>query len=283
MNNTKMTRRNALGLLGAISLAGTLAACGGSSSSSSSENKLDKIKSDGKIRIGMEGTFRPWGYHDDSGNLVGMEKEIGDILAKDLGVTAEYIETQWDSLIAGVDSDRYDIVINNVGPTDERKQKYDFSITYVASEGKVAVKKDSSLQKVEEISGHTAASSETSNFRTLLEGEGATIVTVTGFDEAIEQVLAGRVDCCGNDAVTFKAYDQEHPNADYRLLEGTLGDASESAILMPKGQDALKSAIDDSLKKHLENGDFKKIYEKYVGMDLTPEQYRSGASATPTA
>lgn len=281
MNNATVTRRKAFGLLGAISLAGTLAACGGSSASD--QNQLEKIKSAGKIRIGMEGTFRPWGYHAGSGELVGMEKEIGDLIAKDLGVSAEYIETQWDSLIAGVDADRYDIVINNVGPTEERQQKYDFSLTYVASEGKVAVKKDSPLKKVSDIKGHTAASSETSNFRTLLEAEGANIVTVTGFDEAIEQVLAGRVDCCGNDAVTFKAYDQEHPGADYRLLEGTLGDASESAILMKKGQEALKAAIDDSLKKHMENGDFKAIYEKYVGIDLTPAQYRLGTAATPTA
>lgn len=272
MKNVAMNRRNALGLLGAISLAGTLAACGGGSSStaSSSENLLEKIKADGKIRIGMEGTFRPWGYHNESGELVGMEKEIGDLIAADLGVTAEYIETQWDSLIAGVDAGRYDIVLNNVSPTEERQKKYDFSVTYVASEGKVAVKKDSDLQKVSDIAGRTAASSETSNFRTLLEAEGATIVTVTGFDEAIEQVLAGRVDCCGNDAVTFAAYDQEHPNADYRLLEGTLGEASESAVLMPKDQAELKKAIDDSLKKHMANGDLKAIYEKYVGTDLTP-------------
>lgn len=267
-----MNRRSAIALTGAVSLAGLLAACSSSSNSSSSAaDKLQSIKDAGKIRIGMEGTFKPWGYHDESGSLVGMEKEIGDLLAKDLGVSAEYVETQWDSLIAGVDADRYDIVLNNVGPTDERKQKYDFSIPYVASQGKVAVQDSSSLKKVDDISGKTAAASETSNFRTLLEEKGATIVTVTGFDEAIEQVLAGRVDCCGNDAVTFQAYSKEHPDAKIRLLDGELGDASLAAVLMPKGADSLKQAIDDSLKKHMENGDLKKIYEKYVGFDLTPK------------
>lgn len=272
MNNTSITRRSAIALTGAVSLAGFLAACSSSSSSSQDNaDKLQKIKDAGKIRIGMEGTFKPWGFHDDSGKLVGMEKEIGDFIAKDLGVEAEYIETQWDSLIAGVDADRYDIVINNVAPTEERKQKYDFSITYVASEGKVGVLDSSDLKKVSDINGKTAAASETSNFRTLLEENGATIVTVTGFDEAIEQVLSGRVDCCGNDAVTFQAYKQEHPDAKIRLLEGELGEASEAAILMPKGAESLKQAIDDSLKKHIDNGDLKAIYTKYVGFDLTPK------------
>ena len=48
-------------------------------------------------------------------------------------MTAEYIETPWDSLIAGVDAGRYDIVLNNVAPTDERKKKYDFSVPYAHS------------------------------------------------------------------------------------------------------------------------------------------------------
>ncbi|ORC16071.1 MULTISPECIES: transporter substrate-binding domain-containing protein [Rothia] len=269
-----ITRRTALSAAGVSALALVLAACGSSDtgSSNSAADKLQAIKDAGKIRIGFEGTFAPWNYHNEAGELVGMEKEIGDLIAADLGVTAEYTETPWDSLIAGVDADRYDIVINNVSPTEERKQKYDFSNPYVASEGKVAVLQDSELQTIEDLNGGaTAASSETSNFRTLLEEAGAQMTIVTGFDEAIEQVLTGRVDACGNDAVTFAYYTEQHPDAPIRLLDGVLGDASESAILMPKGATTLQTAINDSIAKHLENGDFKAIYEKYVGIDLSPQ------------
>ncbi|MFC6352389.1 transporter substrate-binding domain-containing protein [Rothia nasimurium] len=273
---TVINRRSALALTGASALALALAACGSSSSTTSGSSaaaadKLQAIKDAGKIRIGFEGTFAPWNYHNEAGELVGMEKEIGDLIAADLGVTAEYTETPWDSLIAGVDADRYDIVINNVSPTEERKQKYDFSNPYVASEGKVAVLQDSELQTIADLNGATAASSETSNFRTLLEEAGAQMTIVTGFDEAIEQVLTGRVDACGNDAVTFAYYQEQHPDAPIRLLDGVLGDASESAILMPKGATTLQTAINDSIAKHLENGDFKAIYEKYVGIDLSPK------------
>lgn len=269
-----VTRRTALSLTGASALALALAACGSSSDTASQDvaaaDKLQAIKDAGTIRVGFEGTFAPWNYHNESGELVGMEKEIADLIAADLGVKAEYIETQWDSLIAGVDANRYDIVINNVSPTEERKQKYDFSVPYVASEGKVAVLESSSLQKIEDLNGATAASSETSNFRTLLEAAGAKMTIVSGFDEAIEQVLSGRVDAVGNDAVTFAYYKEQHPDAPIRLLEGVLGDASQSAILMPKGATSLQKAIDDSITKHLENGDLKAIYEKYVGIDLSP-------------
>ena len=277
LNTSAVLNRRSL-LLGAA-LAGTtglLAACSGGNGSSagsaqSSSNLLESIKSAGKIRIGVEGTYRPYTYHDASGKLAGFEYDIAETLAKDLGVTAEYIETPWDSLIAGVDADRYDIVINNVSATDERKQKYDFSVPYLYSEPKVAVKKDSSLQNVSEISGHSSAQSETSNFRKMVEAKGASIVVVSGFDEAIEQVLSGRAEMTANDSVSFAEYFKEHPDANLRLLAGDLGTGSNSSILMAKGQDALRNAIDESLKKHLGNGDIKAIYEKYVGEDLSPK------------
>ena len=270
-----INRRTVLAGSAFTGLAALLAACGSSSSSSSaasSTNMLEAIKSAGKIRVGLEGTYRPFSFHDSDGNLVGFEKEIADLIAKDLGVTAEFIETPWDSLIAGVDAGRYDIVINNVSATDERKQKYDFSIPYLYSEPKVAVKKDSSLQNVNEISGHSSAQSETSNFRKMVEAKGASIVVVSGFDEAIEQVLSGRAEMTANDSVSFAEYFKEHPDANLRLLEGELGAGTDVAILLPKGQTALKEAIDSSLKKHLSNGDFKTIFEKHVGEDLSPAQ-----------
>ncbi len=268
-----VTRKAALQLVGLGAVGAFLAACSSDNGSGSTNaaDKLQAIKDAGKIRIGMEGTFKPFGYHDESGKLVGFEKEIGDLIAQDLGVKAEYIETQWDSLIGGVDADRYDLVINNVSATDERKQKYDFSVPYAISEGRVGVLDNSSLKKIDDISGKTAAQSETPNFRTLVEEKGATIIPVTGFDEAIEQVLSGRADLTGNDFVTFQSYIQEHPEAKLRLLDGTLGEGSEAAILMPKGATDLKKAVDDSITKHLDNGDFKKIYEKYVNADLSPK------------
>ena len=276
-SSTILTRRSAL--LGAV-LAGStglLAACSegngsDASSSQSASDLLESIKSIGTIRIGVEGTYRPYTYHDASGKLAGFEYDIAETLAKDLGVKAKFIETPWDSLIAGVDAGRYDIVINNLVPTEERREKYDFSVPYAYSRARVGVKKDSPLQNASEISGHTAAQSATSNYRTLVEEQGATIIEVPSFDEAVEQVLSGKADLTANESASFTEYFKGHPNADLRLLEGEVGPGTDVAILLPKGQTALKEAIDSSLKKHLSNGDFKAIFEKHVGEDLSPTQ-----------
>lgn len=275
-NGTTMphpTRRAALGLVGLGALGSVLAACSSEDSGSGSQTSgtdLATIRRNGTVRIGMEGTFRPYGYHDSSGQLVGFEKEIGDLIARDLGVKAQYVETQWDSLIAGVDAGRYDLIINNLSATDERKAKFDFSIPYAESQGKVGVAKDSPLRHTSEVSGHSAAQTETSNFGQQMAAAGANLVPVTGFDEAAMLVSFGRVDMTGNDFVTFQAFFDQRPDHNLRLLEGNLGDPSDSAVLMGKGQTELKSAIDRSLRTHLHNGDLKKIYERYVKTDLTP-------------
>jgi len=94
---------------------------------------LNAIKSAGVFKIGTEGTYAPFTYHDESGKLVGFDVEIGEAVAAKLGVKAEFIEGKWDGLIAGLDAKRYDTVINQVGITETRKQKYDFSEPYIAS------------------------------------------------------------------------------------------------------------------------------------------------------
>ena len=131
------TRRHALGLVGLGAFGALVAACSSdekSDDAATSGTGLQSIRDKGKLRIGMEGTFRPYGYHD-GGKLVGFEKEIGDLIAADLGVEPQYVETQWDSLIAGVDAGRYDIIINNISATSERRKKFDFSVPYAESRG----------------------------------------------------------------------------------------------------------------------------------------------------
>ena len=95
--------------------------------------------------IGAEGTFAPFSYHDDNDNLVGY----------DVGVKVKFVEVKWDSLIAGLDSDKYDLVTNQVAITAERKKKYDFSIPHTYSYPAIITKKDNTeITKMSDIKGH---------------------------------------------------------------------------------------------------------------------------------
>ena len=96
-----------------------------------SSYKDDLITKD-QLTIGLEGTYKPYSYRSN-GKLTGFEVDLGKALAKQLGVKVKFIPTKWDSLIAGVGSSKYDVVLNNITKTPERKKVYIFSNPYIYS------------------------------------------------------------------------------------------------------------------------------------------------------
>ena len=116
----------ALGLAGLFALTGAPALA--------ADDDLAAIQKAGVIRIGTEGTYAPFTFHETSDNkLVGFDVDIGRAIAAKLGVKPEFVEGKWDGLIAGLNVNRYDVVINQVGISAERQAKYDFSRPYIAS------------------------------------------------------------------------------------------------------------------------------------------------------
>ncbi|MFR3636249.1 MAG: transporter substrate-binding domain-containing protein, partial [Sutterella sp.] len=97
--------------------------------------QLDDIKAAGAISFGTEGNYAPYTYHDEKGTLTGYDVEVGCEIAKKLGVKAEFRETLWDGMIAGLDAKRFDVVINQVTPTPARLEKYLFSVPYTYNYG----------------------------------------------------------------------------------------------------------------------------------------------------
>ncbi|MCI7552037.1 MAG: transporter substrate-binding domain-containing protein [Actinomycetaceae bacterium] len=242
-----------------------------SENAAASSDLLETIKDRGALIVGLEGTYPPYSFHDESGELKGFEVDLIKKIAEDLGVETQFVETKWDSLIAGVDVNKYDVVINNVEATDERKQKYDFTIPYANSIGKIAVPEDSDIQTVSDFSGKNAAQSVTSNFGAKAQELGATVVPVDGFAQAIDLVTSGRADATLNDWVTFEQYLAEHPDAPIRLLDEDVQVGTGSRILLPKGQKALLDALNDALSKELSAGTVSELSKQYTSIDISAE------------
>lgn len=142
---------------------------------------LAAIKAAGVIKIGTEGTYAPFSYHDASNKLTGFDVEIGRAIAQKLGVKAEFVEGKWDGLIAGLDVKRYDAVINQVGITDARKAKYDFSDPYISSQAALIVREDNqAIKSFADLKGRKSANTLTSNFGKLAQSYGAEVVPVQG-------------------------------------------------------------------------------------------------------
>ena len=61
------------------------------------------------------------------GELVGFDVDIAKAVAAKLGVKPEFVTTEWSGIIAGLQADKFDVIVNQVGITDARKQTLDFS------------------------------------------------------------------------------------------------------------------------------------------------------------
>ena len=234
------------------------------------DDTLAKIKARGKLIIAMEGVWQPWTYHDGDGNLTGFDYEVGQLIAEGLGVEAEFVETAWDGILAGVDSGRFDIACNGVGYTDERQQAYDFSDIYVYSQMVLVVREsDEEIKTIEDLNGKRTANSPNSTYATVAEKAGATVTYVDTLGETLELLVQGRIDATLNDKDSVESYMAEHPEAKIKIVLTVAGEPV--AVPLKKGaeSDTLKAEIDRIFREARENGKLAELSIKYFGVDLT--------------
>jgi cystine transport system substrate-binding protein len=230
---------------------------------------LAAVQAAGALKIGTEGTYAPFTFHDTDGKLVGFDVEIGEAIAKKLGVKAEFLEGKWDGLIAGLDANRYDAVINQVGITEERKKKYDFSEPYIASKAVlIARADDDSIKGFADLKGKKSAQSLTSNFGKIAQESGAELVGTDGFDQSIQLVLTGRADATINDSLSFLDFKKHKPDANVKIA-AEQANADYSGVIIRKGEPELLEAINQALVEIKADGTYQAISVKYFGQDVS--------------
>ena len=251
----------------------TAASTGASSAAGSAADQLAAIQASGKLIVALEGAWQPWSYHDESDTLVGYDVEVSRAIAEELGVEPEYVESDWDSLFAGLDAGRFDMVCNGVEVTDERALTYDFTTPYGYIHTALAVRKDNDeIKTFEDLKGKTTANSLASTYMELAESYGATVQGIDTLEETIQLLTAGRIDATLNADVSFYDYLNVHPDADFKLVAQT-EDASHVAIPVRKGDDSasLLEAINTAIEELRADGTLKALGEKYFGQDISSE------------
>ena len=281
-----MKRRTFISMLSVMAAAGvlTLSGCsnsststaassGASSAAGSSADQLAAIQASGKLIVALEGAWQPWSYHDESDTLVGYDVEVSRAIAEKLGVEPEYVESDWDSLFAGLDAGRFDMVCNGVEVTDERALTYDFTTPYGYIHTALAVRKDNDeIKTFEDLKGKTTANSRASTYMELAESYGATVQGIDTLEETIQLLAAGRIDATLNADVSFYDYLNVHPDADFKIVAQT-EDASHVAIPLRKGDNSatLLEAVNNAIDELRADGTLKELGEKYFGQDISSE------------
>ena len=239
------------------------------SSDSGETDLLDTVLERGTLIIGTEGTYSPNSYHDESGELVGFDVEVARGIAEHLGVEAQFMEAEWDSLFAAMDSGRVDIVVNEVEYSDERAEKYDFSEPYTYVHGALMVaQSNTDINSFEDLAGKRAAQNLTSSWGRMAESYGAELVSVDSVSQCVELLLSGRVDATLNAETAFSGYLSVNPDAAVKIVAET-DSTTSSLVPVPKGNERFLAAVNEALDEMRESGRLSELSEKYFGTDVT--------------
>lgn len=272
-----MNRRfSLLGAAAALALAitgcGPSGSTGGSDegSSAAAPSSLEQIQEAGVITVGTEGTYKPFSFHKNgTGKLTGYDVEVMRAVAGKMGVEAEFRETQWDAIFAGLEAGRFDVIANQVTMTDDRKAEYAFSEPYTVSTGVIVTKAgNDEISSFEDLDGKTTAQSLTSNWHELAKTSGANVEAVEGWAQSVALLEQGRVDATINDKLTYLDYQQANNNEAIEIAVETK-EESLSALAFKQGSPELVKAANKALEELRADGTLAEISEKYFGTDVS--------------
>ncbi len=232
---------------------------------------LADIKKRGYIIVGTEGTWSPYTYHDENDNLVGFEVEVAKYIADYLGVDIRYTETAWSSIFAALDAGQIDMVVNSVAYTEERAEKYDFSIPYNYSQyAFMTLATNDDINSLEDVKGRIAANDPTSNIGKFAEAAGVEFDEVKETAQAFSEIRNGRAEVMFSTLVGLADYFKQHPEDkdDFKVIVAS-DPAPTGYVPVLKGNEDLVAEIDKALEQAKKDGTLSKLALKYFDVDTT--------------
>lgn len=234
-------------------------------------DRLTDIKRSGKILVATEGTWTPWTYKDEEGNFTGFDIELTEAIAEKLGAKIVYFSGNFDTLMDGVISGRYDIMVNGVTVTDERKEKMNFTRPYAYMKTVLVVAEDNKdISSLEDLKGKTVANSYGTSYGDMAEAYGAEIKSMQTVESRMEAIISGTVDGSLNSEYSIYDYLKSNPDAPIKIA-AVSDEIEEIAIPVTKNEDSetLRLEINRILDELESDGTISKLSEKYFGTDIS--------------
>ncbi|MDT3422943.1 cystine transport system substrate-binding protein [Pseudomonas protegens] len=225
---------------------------------------MDDINDRGELRIALEADTPPFNFKDD-GKLTGFEVELGQLLASELDVRADFVVTEAAELLPGVESGKFDVAINHIAMTPELKDRFDFSEPYSYSSAQLIVRKEEqrplfSLQAL----GVAQGSQFVDQARTV---EGINLRSYADAQQPIKDVADKQIDAAISDRllIPYAIRDSRLP-----VKEGAkVGPTLSLAIPFQKGNPAFRASLDSALQRIKADGRLMALSEKWFGMDAS--------------
>jgi len=225
------------------------------------------------VRVGTEGTYPPFTFRDPSTReLTGYDVDVIRAVGEEAGWDVELVEAPFDSLFAGLDAGRVDVIANQVTINDERSARYLFTQPYTYSNGVIVTAADTDdITSLADLKGRTTAQSETSNWAQVARDAGADVESVEGFAQAAELLVQGRVDAIVNDNIAVLDYLASTGSDDIKITGDASDEVSEQALVFRQSDPELRDQAEAALETLRDDGTLAEISEGYFGADVSVE------------
>jgi octopine/nopaline transport system substrate-binding protein len=243
------------------------------------------------VVIGMEGAYEPWNLTDSSGKIVGFEPDLIMDACKRAGLECKIIAQDWDGMIPGLKAGKFDVIMDGMSITDERKKEIDFSKSYAVSPGAFLAPKDSPLAKTPAagtlvnldkgvqaaLKGKTLGvqvSTTHANFASQYLKGVADVKEYKTADDRDLDLKSGRIDASLDDYPVMVATAEKPDAKDLavvgpRFIGGMFG--AGTGLGIRKSDADLTAKFDKALAEAIADGTVKKLSEQWFKIDMTPQ------------
>ena len=228
---------------------------------------------EGKLVVGFDAEYPPYGYMDDNGEYTGFDLELAQAVCDIEGWELVKTPIDWDSKDMELNSGSIDCIWNGFTMTG-REEDDTFSVPYVDNSQVIVTSEESGINGLEDLSGKIVGVQAASAALALLEDEEGqkeladtfgTLQQFADYNSAFVELQAGSIDAIAMD-VGVAQY-QIKSREGYKILDETLN-SEQYAVAFKKGNEELADIIDKDLMTLLEDGTFDELAEKYELTDM---------------
>lgn len=260
-----------------ISLSVLLLACGGGDADDGAneeatdtdadvEETTEPAETGGDITslvVGTDATYAPMEYMDENGEIVGIDIDIVNAIADELGIEVEFKNIGWEPLFPAVDNGEVDFAVSSVTITEERQESFDFTDPYYIANQLILVPEDSDVTSFADLEDKkVSVQINTTGHIVVQELLGETspnIVAAETMPLAISEMINGNADASVGDNSTVNEYIKNNPNVEVTTIEDSSFEKEYYGLMVKKGNTEVLELLNEGIRKIKENGKLAEI------------------------